>query len=526
MAATWHYSFPDRFTRPAPARGAALRGPFFRLCLAVLLGIFATPAPAQSASGAENYTAVMRSFGVWDPETQERFDFSVWYPGRATPVEFVQEGWVINAAKRGRIVPGSYPVVLVSHDTAGSRFANSDLAVALARSGIIVISPTHTGDSQAESYGIYTAKLLAERPRALLRALETVLENQEIGPCADTSRIGLMGVGFGSISVLQLLGLLPDFSFLEGYCADKSPEEGFCSPWAAKRLARMPAAMLELAEKKGRDIFTPNPARYMAESANAPTAETKRESPSLSAGEMPKKRPWWKWLLNWGEEEETFPEPSPVISTELLEPPAEPDDDKGFGPILSPILDIQGGPLFGWADSGGRFVRIPQPDLPGPAKENAMRTSADSGALSRASFPAVSKTGGFPRSIRALAFLTPAGGMLFNPEALRRVNIPAALVEAGKDRLYPPAQHSRSFISGLPPTTQVLRVDSADHFSLFARCSQDTAASLGEACGAISGDERNKIARQIDQFLVTFFQSALNGPTPADKPQAASNPKP
>jgi predicted dienelactone hydrolase len=492
-----------------------------------MLALFSTPAPVQGASGAENYTAVMRSFGVWEPETQERFDFSVWYPGRAAAVEFVQEGWVINSAKRGRIAPGYYPIVLISHDTAGSRFANSDLAVSLARAGMIVISPTHTGDSQAENNGIYTAKLLADRPHALLRALETVLENQDVGIYADTTRIGLVGVGFGCISVLQLLGLLPDFSTLEGYCEGKSPEEGFCSPWAAKRLARMPAAMLELAGKKGNTIFTPNPTWYML-AGGPPTPEAKRGSSSLSAGEMPKSRPWWKELFDWGEEEETSPELPPVLSSELSAPPAEPDDDKGFGPALPPILDIQGGPLFGWADSGGRFVKIPAPDLPEPAEKDVTRASAnpDVGALSKAPSPAIPQTWKFPSGIRALAFLTPAGGMLFNPEKLRRVNIPTALVEAGKDRLYPPAQHSQSYISGLPRPPQILRVEEADHFSFFARCSQDTAAALGGTCGAIPEDERAKIARQRDQFLVAFFQSALEGPPPADKAPAAANPKP
>jgi predicted dienelactone hydrolase len=473
---------------------------------------------------------------VWTPETQERFDFSVWYPGRAATSEFVLEGWIINAGRRGRIAPGLYPVVLVSHDTAGSRFANNDLASALASAGMIVIAPTHTGDSQTSIGGIYTAELLRDRPRTLLHALETVLENQEFGPYVDENRIGLIGVGFGSISVLQLLGLEPDFSLLKNYCQNSSPKEGFCSSWAAKRLAILPETMREIAKRQGNNIFNPHLGFFGPDSSalSTPAMSGVRspQKPLPSAGAP--KNSWWQGLFDWGGDDDDTFQDSPALPENTLES----DEDKILSADMSLSLDLQGGPVFGWADSGERFVKIPNPDFPGNKDQQSPETASSPPPLasSTSSYSGdqrpktdgtpVQKPTMAPRHIRAIALLVPAGGMLFNQEELHKINIPAAIIEAGQDKLYPPEQHSRPYLSGLPRLPAILRVEEADHFSLFARCSQDTAASLKEACGALSGDERARINKQRDQFLVSFFQSMIGEALPATSTSQATPTRP
>lgn len=107
---------------------------------------------------------------------------------------------------------------------------------------------------------------------------------------------------------------------------------------------------------------------------------------------------------------------------------------------------------------------------------------------------------------------------MFSREVLSGVRVPVALIEAGQDTLYPPRTHAQPFHSRLPITPELLLLTAADHFSLFARCSKDTMANLGEACGRLVGDERDAVAGQRDRFLLSFFHSVLGEPLPPASP--------
>jgi predicted dienelactone hydrolase len=174
----------------------------------------------------------------------------------------IRAGGRLRAGEGARPLPGFYPIILLSHDAASSRYANSDLAAALAESGFIVIAPTHAGDNQNDSDGLHTAGLMLTRPRQLLLALETVLASPVFAPYADESRIGLLGVGAGSLTALQSAGIRPDPGRMEAFCpqaaepADPSPDP-FCTPWARSRLARLPAEAAALEAKWGEQAFTP-----------------------------------------------------------------------------------------------------------------------------------------------------------------------------------------------------------------------------------------------------------------------------
>jgi predicted dienelactone hydrolase len=211
---------------------------------------------------ARNYGVGVQSFGVWETVEGGRFDCVVFFPSLSRGREMVRDGWRLRAGEGARPFPGFYPLILLSHDAASSRYANSDLAVALAGSGFIVIAPTHAGDNQNDSDGLHTAGLLLTRPRQLLLALETVLASPVFAPYADESRIGLLGVGSGSVTALQSAGVRPDPGGMEAFCShaaaypDPSPDP-FCTPWASSRLARLPDEAAALEAKWGDQAFTP-----------------------------------------------------------------------------------------------------------------------------------------------------------------------------------------------------------------------------------------------------------------------------
>lgn len=485
---------------------------FFAVCFAAVL----SPVQAKAGGSApERYSVAMRNFGVWEPQTKERLDFSVWYPSRGAAADSIREGWIVEASHSNRILPGFYPVILVSHDTASGRFANNDLAGALAAAGMIVIVPAHTDDNQNASAGIYTARLLKERPRHLLRALETVLGTPDFAPHADESRIGLLGVGFGAITVMQLAGAVPDFSRLQGYCGAASGSDAFCSLWTRERLGNMPQALSLMAQKEGQTVLSPPLDLFAPTLMPVAVSPAELQAASDEKGQQTgaKKPSFWQRLFAGAEEEPGDFSAQSNATIQASSPVAQ--------NVPAP-LDFQGGPMFGGTNSGALFVYIPLPgssrlplSLPEePAddiKPEPVPVTADPALRAHRRPPEV-------RKIRGIALLAPAGGMLFSRTALENIRIPVALVEAGQDGLYPPQQHAYPYFANLSVQPMRLQLSGVDHFSLFARCAKDTMINLGDVCGRMVGDARQELAGKRDTFLVPFFQSALGGPLPSALP--------
>ena len=481
------------------------------LCLCVF-ALFPL-ADAEAAILSSRYPVAMRTFGVWEAEAGERFDFSVWYPGQASQTERTREGWIVESGNRGRIIPGFYPLILLSHDTASDRFANNDMAISLASGGFLVIAPTHMGDNQSDSSALYTARLVQERPRHLVRALETVLASPDFAPYADESRIGLIGVGFGSISVLQLAGAIPDFSALEKQCDDAAQKDAFCSSWAAERLARIPKDMKRMISQEGKLAVTPPLSLYAPELMPAPPVPAPSHPPKEE--KAPKEElSFFARLFSEKHDEEDPPA--------VEEPAAAPSAAAATAAATSPALDFQGGESFGGTDSGETFVHIALSDSPQfrvtvaeyPSGSMALPDASPNGNAASLAHRRPAGT----RAILGLALVAPAGGMLFNSEALTEARVPTALIEAGQDALYPTERHAHPYYTRLPATPDLLVLPTADHFSLFARCSKETMAQLGEACGRLVGESRDSVARQRDVFLESFFRSVLGDPLPPPAP--------
>lgn len=450
-------------------------------CLLCVLFCLLAVEPVTALGGKPSLLPVgMRSFGVWEPESGQRFDFSVWHPAESAAGETERDGWVVAAGKQSRPLPGAYPVILLSHDTAGSRYAHSDLAAALAAQGMMVVVPTHAGDCQNDSSGVYSARMLYERPRQLLRALDTLLGTPEFAPYVDESRIGLVGIGFGAVTALQLAGARPAMDVLSFYCdgvegvfsARRDEEDAFCAPWTRGRLERAEEGMSRLMESAGAYAFTPPVDLYAPELIQVSLwpdeldEDTSTEVPVPSVPEVEENSPasYFRTL--------------PLLGGRT---PQTPFAD----------FSLEGSPLF----AAREVQRGHAPEFREPAPEQRVyRRPAER------------------RAIRAVALVSPAGGMLFSGKELAAVNLPVAVVEAGQNILYPPLTHARPYVTMLPVRPALLSLEEADHFSLFSPCTKDSLVTLGETCGRLPADERREAASRRDAFLLSFFSSALGGP--------------
>jgi predicted dienelactone hydrolase len=222
---------------------------------------------------------------VWDADLGIRLDIAVWYPSLRPPRRFVLDGRQVTAGRNSPAAQGTFPLVLASHDAASNRFSLSSVAASLARQGFVVVAPTHPRDNTDDASGLYRADLLHERPLHLLMALESVLRSPNAAPSVDTQRIGLLGVGSGSATVLQLLGLSPDPELLVRYCADEPNFDIYCTPWAQRHFPAMARNYRALAARLGENAFTPTRSSMLAlqRAAHKRTEETDAglDSPDL-----------------------------------------------------------------------------------------------------------------------------------------------------------------------------------------------------------------------------------------------------
>lgn len=237
---------------------SCLRG-FFLFAALLALGFcpgWTRHAAAQGAR-AQQYYPGLRTLGIWDPALNMRLDVAVWYPSIRPSREFRLDGWTLTASRNGREVPGRYPLLLVSHDAASNRLALHDLAAALARRGFVVAIPTHAQDSMDDASGMFRASILMDRPLHLLLTLETVLATPELAPFIDENRIGLVGVGAGSATALQLMGARPDVARFSPYCLEEPGVDLYCTPWAKRHFALLEKEFALILSQRGPAAFTP-----------------------------------------------------------------------------------------------------------------------------------------------------------------------------------------------------------------------------------------------------------------------------
>lgn len=171
------------------------------------------------------------SVGLWNEENGVRLDIAVWYPTQRAMRDISLEGWFFQAGKDGSPVPGLYPVILLSHNAASSRLFNHDLAAHLARHGFIVVAPTHPKDNVNDTKDFFHAANFMNRPKHLVLALEKIGSIPALAAVMDRGRIGVLGVGSGAATALQLAGASPDLSRLTQYCPPETNLDPLCSNW-------------------------------------------------------------------------------------------------------------------------------------------------------------------------------------------------------------------------------------------------------------------------------------------------------
>lgn len=229
------------------------------LTLALLLCVLAQLAVPMEFGGCGHAYANQptiyvgyRSLVTRLPGSRIRLDVAVWYPTSKRSTSEIKTGsWVFRAARNATPLPGPWPLIVLSHDSSGSRYAHHDLATELAQMGFIVAAPTHDGDNADDMRLMFSDLQLPTRAYQLQAALDLVLDDNTLGPEVDRRRIVLLGFGRGGTAGLLLAGgtLTPDV--WPDYCprlrtaGQTSP---YCEPFVARKMDALVQSMKDRAQ--------------------------------------------------------------------------------------------------------------------------------------------------------------------------------------------------------------------------------------------------------------------------------------
>jgi len=197
------------------------------LCLAFALGGCVHAPPTVRARGP---LVSLLALTLPDPVGTRPLHAAVFAPP-LNPVEG-DSLWIgpyaIQAREDLPIAPGRHPLVVLSHGHAGSRWGHHDLAVALAQEGYIVAAVEHAGDSWDDQSAFRSDRSLIGRPYQVSAVIDAVLADPRLGPLVDPARIGVAGFSAGGYTALALVGAIPDFFRVAGYCQRHPRDPEIC----------------------------------------------------------------------------------------------------------------------------------------------------------------------------------------------------------------------------------------------------------------------------------------------------------
>lgn len=181
--------------------------------------------------------------GQWRVEDKLRLDVNVWYPSVRRPRQLKFAPWEIEAALEGKAAEGRFPLLLLSHDTDGTRFSYHDTAARLAMRGFVVAAVTHSGDCMYNMDTLFSLEQLRQRAREISATLDLLSENAQTSQGIDANRIGIIGFGAGATTALLLGGALPDCGNWPEYCRRADSDDTYCGTWAKKRISELCAQL-------------------------------------------------------------------------------------------------------------------------------------------------------------------------------------------------------------------------------------------------------------------------------------------
>jgi predicted dienelactone hydrolase len=184
----------------------------------------------------------MTEIRIDDPQGGRDTDGFLWYPADPAAPDVLALGnavWEpIRVSPDADAIPGSYPLVVLSHGMFGNSRNQAWLAEGLVAQGFVVVAIDHPGTSTFQRDPDQRRQLWG-RPTDASRAIDTVLSDPRIGPLVDQTRIYAAGHSLGGFTAMLLAGARFDKDRLDGFCAT-DPDDLVCGIFSAWDIATTP----------------------------------------------------------------------------------------------------------------------------------------------------------------------------------------------------------------------------------------------------------------------------------------------
>jgi predicted dienelactone hydrolase len=193
----------------------------------VLLWLFVFPCTVL----ADSITGVgLASIQLPDPINGGQMEGLVFYPASSTTENAISKLGPYNVAATfdAPALPGVKPLVVISHGHGGSKLGHHDLATWLASHGFVVVTFNQPKDNFRDQSGVGTPVVLAGRPIHVSATITYLLEQPRWKALIDPDRIGVAGFSAGGYTSLMMVGAVPRFDLVIGYCKRHPDDKGTC----------------------------------------------------------------------------------------------------------------------------------------------------------------------------------------------------------------------------------------------------------------------------------------------------------
>lgn len=179
--------------------------------------VIAAAAIALPALAQDKYKAGLSDLITTDPVDGIKMSALVTYPtnelGEPTQIAM----FTVDAWRRAAPAPGKYPLIIISHNTGGSRLDHHDSQEFLTRAGFIVVAIEHPRDNYRDQTGAGTDRQLIGRSHHVKALIDAMLTDPMFGPLIDKNRIGITGFAAGGYTVLTSIGGKPNMALVAEY---------------------------------------------------------------------------------------------------------------------------------------------------------------------------------------------------------------------------------------------------------------------------------------------------------------------
>ncbi len=230
---------------PFPSSSSpSLFSPLFATSLLTFLALLLCFTPAKAQAAPEKINVGFRTALAWYPDQSQHIDMAVWYPCNRGASTITIGDYSFEAARNAAPLPGKFPLIVLTHDSTGSRFSHRDMAIMLARRGFVVAAPTMADDNETEMRLLFSSRQWPERARQLTFVLDELLKNPNFASMIDARRVGVFGFGNGGSAALMLAGARPLSTGWAGFCRQNA-QDPYCTSYLGERMGLLARAMEE-----------------------------------------------------------------------------------------------------------------------------------------------------------------------------------------------------------------------------------------------------------------------------------------